>query len=151
VLLEILEEAPQKVLVFVPYRHVLAGLSKLLISEKVDHAVVHGGTTDRDQIFNLFQNTDKYKVLLAHPKCLAHGLTLTAASTIVWYSPTASLDLYEQANARIRRVGQVHKQQVLHLQGTPVEKKIYRLLQGKQRLQDKFLRMLEEGTPDIGG
>jgi hypothetical protein len=69
----------------------------------------------------------------------------------VWYSPTASLDLYEQANARIRRVGQLHKQQVLHLQGTAVEKKIYRLLQGKQRIQDQFLKMLEEGTPDIGG
>ena len=148
VLLEIIEEAPQKLLVFVPYRHALAGLSELLTSEKVDHAVVHGGTTDRDQIFNLFQNTDKYRVLLAHPKCLAHGLTLTAATTIVWYCPTASLDLYEQANARIRRVGQVHKQMVLHLQGTAVEKKIYKLLQGKQKLQDQFLRMLEEGTPD---
>ncbi len=151
VLLEIIEEVEGKLLIFVPYRHALAGLSALLTTEKVDHAVVHGGTTNRDEIFNLFQNTDKYTALLAHPKCLAHGLTLTAARTIVWYSPTASLDLYEQANARIRRVGQLHKQQVLHLQGTAVEKKIYRLLQGKQRIQDQFLKMLEEGTPDIGG
>jgi SNF2 family DNA or RNA helicase len=150
VLLEIIEEVEGKLLIFVPYRHALAGLSALLTTEKVDHAVVHGGTTNRDEIFNLFQNTDKYTALLAHPKCLAHGLTLTAARTIVWYSPTASLDLYEQANARIRRVGQLHKQQVLHLQGTAVEKKIYRLLQGKQRIQDQFLKMLEEGTPDIG-
>jgi SNF2 family DNA or RNA helicase len=148
VLLEIIEEVEGKLLIFVPYRHALAGLSALLTTEKVDHAVVHGGTTNRDEVFNLFQNTDKYTALLAHPKCLAHGLTLTAARTIVWYSPTASLDLYEQANARIRRVGQLHKQQVLHLQGTAVEKKIYRLLQGKQ---DQFLKMLEEGTPDIGG
>jgi SNF2 family DNA or RNA helicase len=98
----------------------------------------------------LFQNTDKYKVLLAHPQCLAHGLTLTAANTIIWYCPTASLELYEQANARIRRVGQEHKQQVLHLQGTPVERRMYQLLQRKQKVQDQFLKMLEEATQQVG-
>jgi SNF2 family DNA or RNA helicase len=150
VLLEIIEETERKLLVFVPYRHALAGLSELLTSEKVDHAVVHGGTSDRDQIFNLFQNTDRYRVLLAHPKCLAHGLTLTAASTVIWYSPTPSLELYIQANARIRRVGQAHKQQVIHLQSTPIERRISKLLQHKQTVQDKFLAMMEEATDASG-
>jgi SNF2 family DNA or RNA helicase len=146
VLLETIEEVDRKLLVFVPFRHALAGLSALLTAEGVDHALVHGDTKDRDQIFNLFQNTDKYKVLLAHPQCLAHGLTLTAANTIIWYCPTASLELYEQANARIRRVGQEHKQQVFHFQSTPIEKRIYSLLQRKQKVQDQFLKMLEEAT-----
>lgn len=145
-LLDIINSVERKVLVFIPFRHALAGISEFLTEEKIDHEVVHGDTRDRDQIFNLFQNTDKYKLLLAHPQCLAHGLTLTAASTIVWYSPTASLDLYEQANARIRRPGQTHKQQILHLQGTPVEKKLYRLLQNKQQIQDMLLLMFEEAT-----
>jgi SNF2 family DNA or RNA helicase len=150
VLLETIEEVDRKLLVFVPFRHALQGLSTLLTSEGVDHAQVHGDTKDRDQIFNLFQNTTKYKVLLAHPACLAHGLTLTAANTIVWYCPTASLELYEQANARIRRVGQAHKQQVLHLQGTPVERRMYQLLQKKQKVQDQFLKLLEEATQQVG-
>ena len=150
-LLDLIEASEHKVLVFVPYRHALAGLSKVFTGNdpsnpKVDHVVVHGDTADRDQIFNLFQNTAKYKVLLAHPQCLAHGLTLTAADTIIWYSPTASLEIYEQANARIRRVGQKHKQQILHLQSTPVEKKLYRLLRAKQKTQDQLLAMLEEAT-----
>jgi SNF2 family DNA or RNA helicase len=149
ILLEILEENERKVLVFVPFRHALHGLSELLTAEKIDHAVVHGGTNDRDQIFNLFQNTSKYHVLVAHPQCLAHGLTLTTANTIIWYCPTASLELYEQANARIRRVGQQHKQQILHLQGTPVERKLYQLLQKKQKVQDQFLKMLEEATQGV--
>lgn len=145
-LLDLIASVERKVLVFVPYRHVLTGLSELLTEKKIEHEIVHGDTRDRDQIFNAFQNTDKYKLLLAHPKCLAHGLTLTAADTIIWYCPTASLELYEQANARIRRVGQTHKQQVLHLQGTPVEKKLYSLLRGKQKIQDMLLLMFEEQT-----
>ena len=145
-LLELIEEAPQKVLVFVPYRHALAGLSELLSEKEIEHEVVHGDTRDRDQIFNSFQNTDKYRVLLAHPQCLAHGLTLTAASTICWYGPTASLEIFEQANARIRRPGQRHKQQVIMIQSTPVEKKLYSLLRSKQKLQDALLLMFEEAT-----
>lgn len=145
-LLDVINSATRKVLVFVPFRHAVKGLSKVLEADGIEHAVVHGDTPDRDQIFNLFQNTTKYKVLLAHPQCLAHGLTLTAADTVIWFSPTASLEIFEQANARIRRVGQKNKQQIIMLQGAPVEKKLYSLLRTKQKLQDKFLTLMEEAT-----
>lgn len=145
-LLELLEQAERKVLVFVPFRHTIEGISKILSANHIEYCVVHGDIKDRDKIFNLFQNTTKYKVLLAHPQCLSHGLTLTAADTIIWYAPIASLETYDQANARIRRVGQHHKQQILHLQGTPVEKKLYALLRTKQKIQDKLLSMFENAT-----
>jgi SNF2 family DNA or RNA helicase len=151
-LLEIIDGNQRKVLVFAPYRHCLEGLSKIMSTRDaadggpVEHCVIHGQTPDRDQLFNAFQNTSKYKVLLAHPQCLAHGLTLTVADTIVWYGPLADLDIYDQANARIRRVGQKHKQQILHLQATPVERKIYALLRGKARVQDQLLDLFEEAT-----
>lgn len=141
-LLEIIEEAPHKLIVFAPWRHLIEGLSALLTKDDVEHAVIHGDIGKREDIFNDFQNTTRYRVLLAHPQCVHHGLTLTAATTIVWYSPVTSLEIYEQANARIRRVGQKHKQQFLHLQGTPVERKIYAMLRGKQRLQDEFLELI---------
>ena len=141
-LLELIEEAPHKLIVFAPWRHLIDGLSKLLKTHKIEHAVVHGDISHREDIFNDFQMTTKYRLLLAHPSCVHHGLTLTAASTIIWYSPTTSLEVYEQANARIRRVGQQHKQQFFHLQGTVVEKKIYRMLKDKQRLQDEFLTLI---------
>lgn len=145
-LLDLIEGSERKVLVFVPFRHALEGLSELLTHHTIDHCVVHGGVNDRDSLFYAFQKTTKYKVLLAHPECLAHGLTLTEADTIIWYSPIASLDIYDQANARITRVGQMHKQQVLHLQGTPVEKKIYSLLRSKQKIQTQLLTLFEDAT-----
>jgi SNF2 family DNA or RNA helicase len=129
----------------------IAGISKIFSMKEVniDHAVVHGDTPDRDRIFNIFQNTDKYRVLLCHPQCVAHGITLTAADMSIWYLPITSLDIYDQFNARFRRVGQAHKQQLIHLQATPVEKKIYRMLREHQKLQNSFLELVEAATEDL--
>lgn len=77
---------------------------------------------------------------------MAHGITLTAADTVIWFGPVTSLEIYDQANHRIRRVGQKHKQLFLHLQSTPVEKKIYKLLANKQRVQDQLLGLFEAST-----
>lgn len=145
-LVDLINENERKVIVLVPYRHAIEGLSKVFDAAGVDYAVVHGQITGRDEIFNHFQNSTKYKVLMAHPECLAHGLTLTAADTIIWYMPITSLDIYEQANARITRVGQKHKQKIIHLQSTPVEKRIYSMLRAKQKIQDSLLDMLSEAT-----
>ena len=145
-LLQLIDEAPHKVIVFAPWRHLIDGLSTRMIAEEIDHAVIHGDVNKRDQIFNAFQNTTRYRVLLAHPQCVHHGLTLTAATTIIWYSPVCSLDIYEQANARIRRVGQKHKQLFLHLQSSQIERKVYEMLRTKQRTQDAFLEMIKTST-----
>lgn len=148
--LDIITSASNKVLVFVPFKHALDGIHKALEHEKIEHEVVSGDTpsTRRNEIFNLFQNTDKYKVLLAHPQCLAHGITLTAADTIIWFAPVTSLEIYEQANHRIRRVGQKHKQQIIHLQSTKVEKRIYTLLRQRKNVQDQLLDLIESVTRD---
>lgn len=147
-LIDTIEATDHKVLVFSPFIHAMQGISDALHKEGIEHAQVHGGTAigKRNEIFNAFQNTPEYKVLLAHPQCLAHGVTLTAANTVVWFAPVTSLEIYEQANARIRRVGQKNKQLFLHLQSTPVERKIYKLLQDNQQVQDAFLEMFADAT-----
>jgi SNF2 family DNA or RNA helicase len=147
-MVDMIRSAERKVLVAIPYRHMIEGISKIfdMVGSELKHAVVHGDTPDREGIFNTFQNTDAYKVLLVHPQCVAHGITLTAADTIIWYLPITSLDIYDQFNARIRRIGQAHKQQVLHLQATPVERKVYKMLRDHQKMQTQFLRLVEEAT-----
>jgi SNF2 family DNA or RNA helicase len=146
VLVDEINSADQKVIVFVPFTHGLEGVVKRLEQEKIECAMVHGQTPkkERDRIFGLFQDTTKYKVIAAHPVCMSHGLTLTAASTVIWFGPTTSLETFEQANARVRRVGQKHKQQVLMFQSTPVERKMYARLRAKQQVQDNLLELFEE-------
>jgi SNF2 family DNA or RNA helicase len=147
-LLDAINSTDRKVLVFASFKHAMAGISEALTQEGIEHATVSGDTSEgnRAQTFNLFQNTDKYRVLLAHPQCLAHGITLTAADTVIWFGPVTSLEIYDQANHRIRRVGQKHKQLFLHLQSTPVEKRIYTMLANKQRVQDSLLELFEAAT-----
>jgi SNF2 family DNA or RNA helicase len=147
-LIDAINATDRKVLVFAPFKHALAGISAAITSEGINHAVVSGDTPAnvRAHIFNLFQNTNSYRVIVAHPQCLAHGITLTAADTVIWFAPVTSLEIYDQANHRIRRVGQKHKQLILQLQSTPVEKKIYAMLQKKQRVQDQLLELFAEAS-----
>lgn len=147
-LMEAIDGTDKKVIVFVPFVHALTGVAKVLTEEQIEHCIVSGDTpaSERSDIFNAFQNTSKYKVMVAHPQCLAHGITLTTATTIVWFGPTTSLEIFEQANARIRRVGQKFKQQILMFQGTPIERRIYKILRDKQVVQDRLLHLFEEAS-----
>lgn len=151
-LADLIRQSTGKVLVFFPFRHMVVGVSQYLANLKdddaIEHAVVHGDVhpTQRNIIFDEFQSTPKYKALLAHPVCMRHGLTLTAADTIIWYCPISDYEVYEQANARIRRVGQKHRQQVIHLQSTPAERRVYAMLRRKEKVQDQLLALFEDAT-----
>ena len=147
-LIDAVDASDRKVLVFTPFKHTLAGLSEAFTKAGIDHETVSGDTSanQRGEVFNRFQNTNRPKAIIAHPLVMAHGLTLTEADTIAWYSPITSLEIFEQANARIRRVGQKHKQLYLQFQGSPVEKKLYAMLAKRQHLQDNFLELFAEAT-----
>ena len=143
-----IDNCTRKVLVFAPYKHALAGIGEYLATQGIDYAVMSGDTPvrERSEIFSDFQTTSRYKVLLAHPACLAHGVTLTEADTAIWFGPVTSLEIYQQACGRVRRIGQSHKQLVLHFQGTPAERKIYKLLAGHRDMQTGILDLLAELT-----
>lgn len=144
-LLEVLDESEGKVIVFADFIPAVEGITDILTKNSVACAMVNGSTPQalRNYVFNSFQNSPLPRVLVAHPKCMAHGLTLTAASTIVWFSPTTSLETYEQACARITRPGQTRKSLIIHLTGTPVETKLYRRLQQKASTQGALLELFE--------
>lgn len=141
VLEELIDETDHKVLVFVPFVHALKGVAEHLEAAGESVAVVHGATSRaaRDRIFNAFQTKTNPRVIIAHPETMAHGLTLTQANTIIWYTPTPRLDIYEQANARITRPGQVNKTLIVHLSGTPVEKLTYARLRKRGQMQGILL------------
>ena len=145
-LAEVLDETDRKVLVLVPFLHALTGVASHLRSKGHDIAVVHGGTSRaiRDKVFTDFQMKPSPRIIVAHPQCLAHGLTLTEANVIVWYSPTVSLEVYEQANARINRPGQLHKTLIVHMIGTPVEQATYTRLRSRQRMQNCLLDLFHK-------
>ena len=147
-LIDVINATDRKVIVFSPFTHALGGIAERLTKEGIDNARIDGNVPSgaRSEIFRLFQNTDKLKVLNAHPNTMSHGLTLTAADTIVWFGPITSLEVFEQANARIRRIGQKHKQQIIMFQSSPAEKRIYSMLRSKQKVQDHILDLFKLAT-----
>ncbi len=141
VLQEVLDETVHKVLVFIPYRHTLSLVKKYLDDNNISSEVISGDVSAnaRASIFNSFQTTPDPKVLLIQPQAASHGVTLTAADTIVFWSPVMSVETYLQCVARIDRVGQQNKMTVIHLQGSEVERRMYTMLQNKVDMHEKLV------------
>ena len=142
---EIIEEAGEKVIVFVP----LTGALRMLEKEISKHwtvGVVNGEVSShkRDEIFKGFQDAKDPKVLIAHPGTMAHGLTLTSASTIIWYGPINSNEQYVQANGRVERIGKRTVSNVVHIEATELEHRMYQRLSSKQKLQGLLLDLIAE-------
>jgi len=130
----------------VPFKHVIELLKEKLSSDKISNAVISGGVSanQRTAIFKAFQTTDTPRVLIIQPQAAAHGVTLTAANTIVWWGPTASLETYAQANARVHRSGQKHPCTVVQLQGPPVEKRMYRMLDERINIHTQIIDLYKD-------
>jgi SNF2 family DNA or RNA helicase len=143
-LTELLNEIGGKAIVFVPLKGVQHYLKEKLLADGFTVELVNGDVSkkDRDQIFYDFQHTDKPQILLAHPKVAAHGLTLTRAKDIIWYAPIYSLEQYEQANARIRRLNTEGKTSVWHIYATKFEAELYKRLRLKQNTLTEFLDLV---------
>lgn len=140
-----LADAGNKAIVFVSFRHSIPLLRDCIMKQGLTVGVVYGdvSTTDRRFIFNSFQHGE-LQVLLAHPGCMAHGLTLTASHTVIWWAPVDSYEIYEQANGRITRPGQLRKQTIVHLACSDIERKIYSRLKRREKMQGLLLELLEE-------
>jgi len=144
---EVIEEAGEKVILFVPLTGTLHMLEKEL-SKHWSVAVVNGevSSSKRNQIFHDFQHAKTPHVLIAHPATMAHGLTLTSASTIIWYGPINSNEQYVQANGRIERIGKRQISNVVHIEATDLEHKMYERLKNKQKLQGLLLDLIQQQT-----
>ena len=130
---EAIEETTNKVLVFVPYTHTIDILSDYLTKHSISNEIIDGrvNINRRSDAVSRFQKNKDPKVLVIQPQAASHGLTLTAADTIIWYAPVTSVETYLQANARIDRPGQVNHMTVIHIVGSEVERNLYSMLRAR--------------------
>lgn len=146
----VLDETVNKVVVFVPYLHTIDVVVQYLVSEGVTNEVIQGSipAKTRSEIIDRFQTQTDPRVLVIQPQSAAHGITLTAADTIVFWSPVMSVETYLQCIGRIERVGQVNKMTVVHLEGSSVERRMYKALENKvdshQQIVELYKQELEE-------
>lgn len=135
-LAEIVDTTDSPVLVFYSYKHDLSAVRSRIKGARVleteeDIADWNGG---------------KVRVLLAHPASVGYGLNLQdGGHVIVWYGLTWSLELYQQANARLYRQGQEKPVIIHHLiaLGT-VDEDVMAALRNKNTDQAALLAALKE-------
>jgi len=143
---ETLDETLNKVVVFVPYLHTITVIAKFLASEGLTYSIIKGDVSAREraEITQQFQTQHDPRILLIQPQSASHGITLTAADTIIFWSPVMSVETYLQCIGRIERIGQKNKMTVVHLQGSDVESKMYKMLQGKIDLHLKLVDLYKQ-------
>lgn len=124
------------VLVFYAYQHDLER-----IMQRFPQARKLEGSAEIDA-----WNRGEIPILLAHPAGAGHGLNLQAGGNhIVWFGLTWSLELYQQANARIYRQGvKGERVTITHLvaEGT-IDEDVMKVLDGKATRQDALLEAVK--------
>jgi SNF2 family DNA or RNA helicase len=127
---------------------ILSNLVRLCRPSDCRPAVIDGDVSgsDRRHIFSRFQSaTDSLRVCLIQPQAAAHGVTLTAADTVVFWGPVSSVETYVQCCARADRVGQnAESVTVFHLQASDVEKRMYKKLKENIFRHDLITDLYEE-------
>jgi SNF2 family DNA or RNA helicase len=146
VIQEVVEEASHKVLIFIPFTHTINLLKEYLTKQGIESEVINGSVSvnKRTDIFKRFQENPTPKVLLIQPQAAAHGVTLTAANVVIWYAPVTSIETYLQANSRAHRQGQKNPVTVVHIEGSPVETKLYAMLQSKLDFHTKIIDLYKK-------
>lgn len=133
---EIIEEAQgQPILLFYNFRH-----DKDRILERFDDVITLDDNNYKDK-----WNSGKAKILLAHPASAGHGLNLQQGGhIIVWFGLTWSLELYQQANARLYRQGQEHTTIIHHIMtDNTIDQRVYQALQNKELTQDELMKAIK--------
>jgi SNF2 family DNA or RNA helicase len=144
-LVEMLQGAPA--LVFYSFRHDLDRLRAVLAKTGLRVAEL------KSQAEELAWNNRELDILLAHPASAAYGLNLQdGGNHVIWFGLTWSLELYQQANARLHRQGQLQKVIIHHLVvDGGMDEEVMTALEGKGAVQDRLMEALKARIEKVKG
>lgn len=145
-LLEIYDELTvKKLVVFTSFRASVAGVTEFFKKKKIKAECIHGSVNQdvRANLIRQFQSSD-LQVLVIQPRAASHGITLTAANTIVWHGLDLSGETVAQANGRISRIGQTRVQTIFSFVGCSAEAHVLTLLTDKHARSTDVLDLFKE-------
>ena len=136
-LMQILGETNGKVIIWANYIHDILSIEKAIKKEYGDdsYCTYYGATKseDRQKCIYDFQNKENNcRFFIGNTQTGGYGITLTAASTVIYYSNNYDLEKRIQSEDRAHRIGQVNKVAYIDLvaKGT-VDEKIIQSLKNK--------------------
>jgi SNF2 family DNA or RNA helicase len=143
-LMDVLEEAGDKVIIWATYVQDIKKITEKLAEVYGPESVVtyYGATStdDRSDAVKRFQDDPNTRFFIGNPSTGGYGLTLTAASTVVYYSNSYNLEYREQSEDRAHRIGQTKSVNYVDLctQGT-IDEKIIKALRAKKNIAAQVL------------
>ena len=144
-LLDICDEIQGKALIWATWTRDIRSIAEALRDRFSVQAVatLHGETPDseRQKVVETFQDRQsELRFIVGHPKTGGYGLTLTAATTVIYYSNSYDLELRIQSEDRAHRIGQTCKVTYIDLiSPKTVDEKIVRALRNKINIADTIL------------
>jgi len=147
---DIIDEAineDKKLVIIARFIAEIHAIEKLLLRKNLKYSIIMGGIKDREVQVSQFQNASEFKVFIGQIATAGLGITLTAASTMVFYSLDYSMSNFEQTKARIHRVGQKENCTYIYLtaKGT-VDEKVLKALQTKADLAKTLVDDYKKGN-----
>lgn len=139
----VLEEIlPNKVIIWATFKKNYEMIAQVCSSLKVKYASLHGDTPDKQTQIDSFQNDPEVKVMIANPAAGGIGINLTAASYMVYYSKSFSLEHELQSEARAHRGGSEIHDKITRIdlitKGT-IDELITKMLASKKSIGDAVL------------
>ena len=131
-----------KLIVIAAFVNVAERLTEMFKKDGIRSDCIYGKIKNRASIINSFQeDPNGIQILVIQPQAVAHGITLTAANTIVWHSYIHSGEVHLQVNGRITRMGQLRKQYIQYLHNSKADESAIKRLRGKQAQSDSVLEL----------
>lgn len=136
----------KKLVIMARYIPEINAIKKLLIKKNLSFSVITGEIKNRADEISKFQNDVDVLVFVGQIATAGLGITLTAASTMVFYSLDYSMSNFEQAKARIHRTGQKENCTYIYLiASNKVDEKIMKALKNKVNLAKSLIDDYKNG------
>ena len=136
----------KKLVVMARFIPEIDAIKKLLVKKNLSFSVIMGDVKNRTNEISKFQNDVDVLVFVGQIATAGLGITLTAASTMVFYSLDYSMSNFEQAKARIHRTGQKGNCTYIYLiASNTVDEKIMKALKNKVNLAKSLIDDYKNG------
>lgn len=140
----------QKLVVMARFVPEIEDIQALLEKKQIDYAIIRGGVKDRGEEVRRFQEDENCRIFIGQIQSTAMGITLTSASTMVFYSLDYSMSNFEQAKARIHRVSQKNDCHYIYLTAkNTIDTRVLKALREKsdlaKTLVDDYRKEMKEG------
>lgn len=144
-LMDLLEDIPGKVLIWVTYREDIKQITKAISDKYGPESVVSyfGDTTKderKDAVDGIQDVEGAVRFFVGNPKTGGYGITLTGANTVIYYSNNFSLEVRLQSEDRAHRIGQTKAVTYIDMMiKDTVDEKIIKALRGKKKISSEVL------------